>query len=130
MPTHPISDSSVKKEIVNRVVDSLMNRGPAPTRRTIALSCAAYVGNVLDNALNAVAKSGGLNLSFSQKDSCFAKCEDMLLEWSNSASKGPGDRSEGLAHGVAKTGQEKEKLGWDDVMTGVIGVYLKMDSVL
>lgn len=133
MPTHPVADASVKREIVCRVVDTLMGRGPSPTRRTLALCCAAYVANVMDNAMNSVAKSSGISMSYSQKDNCFAKCEALLTEWSGTNRKAlgsagrPGDSS---SPGIAKTEIERKKLGWTEVLTGVIAVYMKMDNVL
>jgi Golgi phosphoprotein 3 len=35
MATHPVADFSIKSEVINRVVDCLLGRGPAPTRRTL-----------------------------------------------------------------------------------------------
>ena len=31
---------------------------------------------------------------------------------------------------AGKQSQDKERIGWNDILSGVIGVYLKMDSML
>src|ERR1043165_9984069 len=58
MATHPVSDSSTKEEIVNRVIKTLTHSNytsssetPFGNLRTIAMVCAAYAANVLENAL-------------------------------------------------------------------------------
>lgn len=103
MATHPINDSCVivKEEIVIRVRNFLLGRGSVGgglSRRTIALCCASYAANVLENALlyeisdrtKQVLSDGSegstaytSSLSYSQKDMCFARCEELLTEYSN-----------------------------------------------
>lgn len=128
MATHPVSDPAIKKEVINRVVDCLLGRGASPSRRTIALCCAAYAGNVVENALTAVAVTGGLHLSYSQKDACFAKCEEMLTEWSGVGIMD--NENSGKTADAAKSLAMRDTVGWTDVMSGAVGVFLKMDSML
>jgi Golgi phosphoprotein 3 len=132
MATHPMADPAVKMEVVMRVVNCLLGRGAAPTRRTIALCCAAYAGNVIENALSAAALHGGIQLSYSQKDACFAKCEDLLVEWSGQQQQAFGDVVAPMpsSNVAIKSAAERERMGWTDIMAGVVGVYLKMDSML
>jgi golgi phosphoprotein 3 len=109
-PSHPVQDPSVKERLIQRVVDCLLGRGPAPDRRTIALVCSAYAANVLDNAL--------VGLSHSQRETAFQKVDDILQEFA--------------------TFSEKSKtIGTTEVMAGylfcnssVFNVFSKMDSIL
>lgn len=84
LPTHPISDPAVKEDIVRRVADCLLGRGPAPDRKTIAMVCAAYAANVLENAL--------AGLSHSQREAAFTKVDELLQEHSQmlDSTKGAG----------------------------------------
>jgi golgi phosphoprotein 3 len=109
-PSHPVQDPSVKERLIQRVVDCLLGRGPAPDHRTIALVCSAYAANVLDNAL--------VGLSHSQRETAFQKVDDILQEFA--------------------TFSEKSKtIGTTEVMAGylfcnssVFNVFSKMDSIL
>lgn len=74
LPSHPVQDTSVKKAIVQRVVDCLLGRSP-PDKKTVALVCAAYAANVLDNALT--------SLSFAQREQAFKKVDEILQECAN-----------------------------------------------
>lgn len=146
MPTHPIQDPQVKDEIINRLADCLLARGGAPTRRTIALCCAAYAANVMDNALNAVGRISSApqhpdhhlqqqQLTYSQKDQCFAKCEDMLIEWSGgnqqfNNNQLPSSPTQGSQDSGINSLSDRERIGWTDVMSGAVAVFLKMDSML
>ena len=70
MATHPLSDTIVKEKVIKKVIDCLLCRGPQADRRTIALVCAAYAANVLENAL--------IGLNPSQRDKCFQKADDLI----------------------------------------------------
>ncbi|KAJ3034287.1 hypothetical protein HK097_004560 [Rhizophlyctis rosea] len=72
MATHPVADHSIKEAIVTRVVDCLLGRGGTPDKRTVAMVCAAYAGNVLENAL--------VGLSHGQREACFVKVDEILQE--------------------------------------------------
>lgn len=99
MATHPVANQAIKDQLVQRVIDTLLGRGPAPDKRMVALVCAAYAANVLENAL--------VGLSHSQRDACFAKVDEFLLEHSNL-----GDRA--------------KNMGTTEIMAGVLVVYTKV----
>ncbi|KND03599.1 uncharacterized protein SPPG_01074 [Spizellomyces punctatus DAOM BR117] len=103
MATHPVADHSVKEELIRRAVDCLLGRGPPADRRTIAMVCAAYAANVLENAL--------VNLGHAQREACFQKVDEMLQEHA------------GLT-------QKALSAGTTEVIAGVLSVYTKMDSIL
>jgi len=102
MATHPIANMAVKDDLMRRTMDCLLRRGPTPDRRTIAMVCAAYAANVVENAL--------VSLTPSQRDSAFTRVDELLAEYSKYT-----DRN-------AKTNTE--------IMAGVLQVYSKMDSLL
>lgn len=99
MATHPISNAAIKEQLVTRVADTLLSRGPAPDIRSVAIVCAAYAANVLENAL--------VGLSHSQRETAFNKVEELLLEFS------------GL-------GEKAKSCGTTDIMAGVLVVYTKV----
>ncbi|KAJ1551190.1 hypothetical protein HK096_002625 [Nowakowskiella sp. JEL0078] len=72
MATHPVSDHTTKEQMIQRTVDALLSRGPPPDKRTVALACAAYAANVLENALT--------GLTHTQKETAFQKVDEMLQE--------------------------------------------------
>jgi len=103
MATHPVADHSIKEGLIQRCVDSLLGRGPTPDRRTIAMVCAAYAANVLENAL--------VGLSHTQREAAFQKVDEMLQEHSQYTEK---SKSQGVT----------------EVMAGVLSVFTKMDSII
>ncbi|ORY44066.1 GPP34-domain-containing protein [Rhizoclosmatium globosum] len=103
MATHPVADYSVKEQLVAKTVDTLLSRGAPPTKQTVAMCCAAYAANVLENAL--------VGLNHIQREQAFTKVDEMLQNWASMGDK-------------AKAG------GVDDVMAGVLSVYTKMDALL
>ena len=83
MATHPVADPSVKLEVVMRVVNCLLGRGPQPTRRTIALCCAAYAANVIEVGSRSPIRShmvllecsdGGLGTRWTPAQLCTERC--------------------------------------------------------
>ncbi|KCV72309.1 hypothetical protein H696_01705 [Fonticula alba] len=103
--THPLSDRAAKQLVITRLVDCLMRRTIRPDRRTIALVCAAYAANVLENAL--------AHLPSSHKDACFLRADEILDEYGRI-----GDRPlAGSAPG-------------SEIMAGVLSVFGRMDSLL
>lgn len=120
MTTHPVADPHVKSEIVCRLINTLLGKGAAPTRRTILLCCAAYAANVMENALSAAGRLG-ISLSFTQKENCLAKCEELLNEWSGNDNK---DQS------VLKNAADKKKVGWDEFLTAIVCVFAKLDTII
>ncbi|KAI8917442.1 Golgi phosphoprotein 3-domain-containing protein [Entophlyctis helioformis] len=103
LPAHPLVDVKIKEDIVQRAVDCLLGRGPPPNRRTVAMVCAAYAANVLENAL--------VGLSHAQREAAFQKADELLQEHANYSDK-------------------VKNAGTTEVMAGVFNVYAKMDSIL
>ncbi|KAL2919647.1 hypothetical protein HK105_200561 [Polyrhizophydium stewartii] len=103
LPTHPLADHKVKEAIIQRAVDCLLGRGNTNDRRTIAMVCAAYAANVLENAL--------VGLSHAQREAAFQKVDDLLQEH-------------------ASLSEKSKASGTTEVMAGVLSVYSKMDSIL
>ena len=134
MTTHPVTDGEVKGEVVQRLINCLTSAGRSPSRRTVLLCCAAYAANVLDNALGA-SKYLKRSLSYTEKDACFARCEEMLADWSGASKNDEGtstvNRSQSDVGGQAfRDMSERGKLGWNDVMSGVVGVFHVMDTMI
>lgn len=87
MPTHPVADGVAKEEIRRRVRNVLTQRTvvlPAsqflPENlefryiRTIAMVCAAYAANVMENALS--------SLGHEARERAFAQVDELLAEYS------------------------------------------------
>lgn len=87
MATHPVADGGAKDEIRRRVRNVLTNRtvvlAPSPFLpeemefrylRTIAMLCAAYAANVLENAL--------VTLGHEARERAFAQVDELLAEYS------------------------------------------------
>jgi Golgi phosphoprotein 3 len=87
MATHPVSDTGAKDEIRRRAINILttktvvLNASPlvpddVPFRylRTVAMVCAAYAANVLENALS--------NLSHDGRDRAFGRVDELLGDYS------------------------------------------------
>lgn len=163
MATHPVADSSVKEEIVRRVCE-LLTRPPStmstqglsaspsmqrpygsnsvPSRasgnlthlRTIAMVCAAYAANVLENAL--------VSLSHDARERAYVRVDELLSEYSvwppgspnngyglgNNGVGGPAGRSESAMVGVGESA-EKDGTG-REILSSVLNVFTKMDSIL
>jgi golgi phosphoprotein 3 len=100
MATHPVADHTVKEKIIQRTVDTLLGRaGSPPDRRTVAMVCAAYAANVLENAL--------VGLSHVQREAAFVRVDELLQEFAS--------YSEGA-----------KSMGATEVMAGVLSVYTKV----
>lgn len=99
MATHPIANQVIKEQLIQKVVDTLLGRGPAPDPRTIATVCAAYAANVLENAL--------VGLPHAQREAAFAKVDEFLLEHS-------------------ALGDKAKACGTSDIVAGVLVVYTKV----
>jgi Golgi phosphoprotein 3 len=103
MATHPLSDSAIKKKLIGQVLDVLFSKNPNPDARTIALVCAVYAANLLENVTS--------KLSYSQREAAFTKADEILR------------------NNLNLSDASKEN-GMTDVIVGVINVYSKLDSVL
>jgi len=102
MATHPVADPTIKETLIQRTVDCLLGRIANPDKRTIAMVCAAYAANVLENAL--------ANLSNSQREAAFQRVDEMLQEHSQWT-----DRS--------------KQLGVTEIMAGVLNVYVSSGNI-
>lgn len=102
MATHPVVDGGAKEEIRRRVRNVLTQRTvvlPASqflpenlefrNTRTVAMVCAAYAANVLENAL--------ATLGHEARERAFAQVDELLAEYS----QWPFGRAAGAAGGVA-----------------------------
>ena len=101
MATHPVADGGAKDEIRRRVRTLLTNRTvvlpPSPFlpedmdfryMRTIAMVCAAYAANVLENALS--------TLGHEARERAFAQVDELLAEYS----QWPFGRRTGAGQGI------------------------------
>lgn len=86
MATHPVADPKAKEDIMRRTVNFLTTKTSAipndarlpseiryRTTRAVALCCAAYAANVLENAL--------VRLEYDAREAAFARCDDVLAEF-------------------------------------------------
>ena len=99
MPTHPLNDSVVKQQLVKRVSDSLMGRGPSPDARTICMICAAQAGNVLENVTN--------TMSFSNREAASTTVDMFFKEY-------------------VLLGDKAKAVGITEIIVGVMNVYTKV----
>lgn len=87
MATHPVSDPTVKDDVLRRVLNLLAARTAAvPTSslypetvkyrtiRAVCMVCSSFAANVLENAL--------VHLSYDQRELAFSKCDELLQEFS------------------------------------------------
>ncbi|KAF9570067.1 hypothetical protein EC968_002283 [Mortierella alpina] len=125
MATHPVTDSAVKEEVVKRACTALITRstGSSPSLaeqnspvvyqqlRTVAMVCAAYAANVLENAL--------MYLNHEMRERAYTKVDELLSDYSQFP----------FGSGASKD----EIVGKDlqmEIVAAVLNVFTKMDSVL
>jgi golgi phosphoprotein 3 len=121
MATHPVSDTSVKEEIIRRIITTLVTHSSAKTSseqpdipyshlRTVAMVCAAYAANVLENAL--------MSLNHDMRERAYSKVDELLSDYSVWPF---------TARGVEiPEGKELQV----EVVAAVLNVFTKMDSLL
>lgn len=86
MATHPVADSKAKEDVVRRTLNFLTTKTAAipsdarlppsvkyRTTRAVALCCAAYAANVLENAL--------VRLDYDAREAAFVRCDEVLAEF-------------------------------------------------
>ncbi|KAL7415194.1 protein-vacuolar targeting-related protein [Mrakia frigida] len=167
MATHPVADPKAKEDIMRRTVNFLTTKTSAiptdarlpseiryRTTRAVALCCAAYAANVLENAL--------VRLEYDAREAAFARCDDILAEfctWPFGAMGVTGGRKrQGAASGMANQKEimtemvrevKKEMMGGSPAVEGpgggegaqqedlcfevvatVLEVFSRMDSLL
>ncbi|KAG0250907.1 hypothetical protein BG011_007986 [Mortierella polycephala] len=125
MATHPVTDSAVKEEVVKRACSTLISRSTGSSLtlaeqtspivyqqlRTVAMVCAAYAANVLENAL--------MYLNHEMRERAYTKVDELLNDYSvfpfgSNASK----------HELAGKDLQME------IVAAVLNVFTKMDSIL
>ncbi|KAG9324188.1 hypothetical protein KVV02_001989 [Mortierella alpina] len=123
MATHPVTDSAVKEEVVKRACTALITRstGSSPTLaeqnspvvyqqlRTVAMVCAAYAANVLENAL--------MYLNHEMRERAYTKVDELLSDYSQFP----------FGSGASKD----ELVGKDlqmEIVAAVLNVFTKMDT--
>ena len=116
MATHPVSDPTFKEDVLRRTLGLLTARTAAvPTSnlygeqvryrtiRAVAMVCAAFAANVLENAL--------VHLGYDAREGAFAKCDELLAEysqWPFGAVRGGGGN--GIGAGTSSAAAESANL--------------------
>lgn len=140
MATHPVADGGAKEEIRRRVRNVLTSRTVVlPSSqflpeelefrvlRTIAMVCAAYAANVLENALT--------TLGHEARERAFAQVDELLAEYS----QWPFAKRQGGSQGVGANlgslvGDEvngsKDKELQLEVVAACLSVFTRLDSLL
>ena len=99
MATHPLTNSKVKDQLIKRTINSLLFPGSKVDKRQIALICAAYASNVLENTLS--------GLSSIQRDKAYVNVDKLLVDYSQMSDK------------------SQSEAGFE-IISGVISVYSKV----
>jgi golgi phosphoprotein 3 len=113
MATHPIADPTSKDEIRKRVISILTARTPqlpanvflpeeTPFRviRSVAMVCAAYAANVLENALS--------GLGHDSRERAFQKVDGLLGEYSNFPFRASGEGISSMVRDELEANRDKE----------------------
>lgn len=140
MATHPVADSSCKEAIKRRILSLLVSRNmkleyneyfPKTTSfasvRTIALICAAYGANVLENVL--------ATLDFDKRDKAIARSDELLEQFAQYPFKLDAESSTGISINLNKEVSDEvdNTPGHNlqlEVVAGVIEVFSRMDLLL
>jgi len=136
MATHPLAEAGPKEEICKRVLIMLTQRtAQLPNTlyfpdnveyrylRSVAMVCAAYAANVLENALN--------NLGHESRERAFGRVDELLGEFSQwpFAIHSGGPVGANLAAEVAEEVQKDKELHLE-VVAAVLQVFTRLDSIL
>ncbi|CAK7240864.1 MAG: Vacuolar protein sorting-associated protein 74 [Sporothrix thermara] len=139
MATHPVADGGAKEEIRRRVRNVLTQRTivlPASqflpenlefrNLRTVAMVCAAYAANVLENALS--------TLGHEARERAFAQTDELLNEYSvwpftrKATGHGIGaNLPQVIADEIAKAKDRELQL---EVVAACLNVFTRLDSIL
>ncbi|CAK7230389.1 Vacuolar protein sorting-associated protein 74 [Sporothrix bragantina] len=139
MATHPVADGGAKEEIRRRVRNVLTQRTivlPASqflpenlefrNLRTIAMVCAAYAANVLENALS--------TLGHEARERAFAQTDELLNDYSvwpftrKATGNGIGaNLPQVIAEEIAKHKDRELQL---EVVAACLNVFTRLDSIL
>lgn len=143
MATHPVADKMSKEYIKNRVLSLLTQKTvdldplsndqfPADTSfrylRTIALVCAAYAANVLENVL--------LTLNYDKRDQAFTRADELLNDYSEYPFTQKSQLSP-LGLGVNLNQELTKEIDQNaaselqlELVAAVLSVFARMDSIL
>ncbi|KZZ96941.1 vacuolar protein sorting-associated protein [Ascosphaera apis ARSEF 7405] len=140
MATHPVADSNAKEELNRRVRNMCSARTvilpdtpflPATSEfrylRTVALVCAAYAANVLENAL--------VSMSHEARERAFTQVDDLLTEYSQWPFQKRPTSSQGIGLNIAGMVAEEIEGAKDrelqmEVVAAVLSVFTRLDSLL
>jgi Golgi phosphoprotein 3 len=140
MATHPVVDNSAKDEIRVRTINTLAAKTlvlkdtqwfpeSAPVRhiRTIAMVCAAYAANVLENALEKMGNDA--------RERAFNRVDELLAGFSTFPFAVPPSGSSGIGQNLASLINEeleenRNKELQFEVIAAVLQVYTRLDSIL
>ncbi|KAF3908086.1 hypothetical protein ABW21_db0205907 [Orbilia brochopaga] len=140
MATHPVADGGAKVEIRTRVKTVLTARTVVlpPTEflpedmdfrylRTVAMVCAAYAANVLENALS--------SLGHEARERAFAHVEELLADFSQwpftRRKSNTGSVGQNLGQVTAdEVGENKDKELQLEVVAACLSVFTRLDSLL
>ncbi|KAJ4354991.1 Vacuolar protein sorting-associated protein 74 [Ascochyta clinopodiicola] len=140
MATHPVAEGAAKDEIRRRVRNLLTNRTVVlpgsqflpeelefRTLRTVAMVCAAYAANVLENALT--------TLGHEARERAFAQVDELLAEYSQwpfarraGGGQGVGANLGQLINDEINSGKDKELQM--EVVAACLSVFTRLDSLL
>ncbi|KAK3385079.1 vacuolar protein sorting-associated protein 74 [Podospora didyma] len=139
MATHPVVDGGAKEDIRRRVRNVLTQRTVVINSsqflpenvefrylRTIAMVCAAYAANVLENALS--------TLGHDAREKAFTQTDDLLADYSQwpfgkkATANGIGANiPQIIAEEVSKSGDKELQL---EVVAACLSVFTRVDSLL
>ncbi|KAF3925170.1 hypothetical protein ABW20_dc0102186 [Dactylellina cionopaga] len=139
MATHPVADGGAKQEIRTRVKNALTARTTVlpPTEflpedmdfrylRTVAMVCAAYAANVLENALS--------SLGYEARERAFAYVEELLANfsvWPFGKQSSTGSVGQNLAQITSEeVNNNKDKELQLEVVAACLSVFTRLDSLL
>ncbi|KAK9476279.1 Golgi phosphoprotein 3-domain-containing protein [Lipomyces japonicus] len=140
MATHPVSDTGAKDEIRRRTINVLTARTvvlqstalipeevPFRYLRTVAMVCAAYAANVLENALS--------SLNNDARDRAFGRVDELLGDYSQwpftAKPGGSGGIGVNLAQEISnELNANKDKELQVEVVAAALSVFTRLDSIL
>lgn len=140
MATHPVTDTSCKEALKRRVLSVLVSRNmelsyneyfPETTSfkliRTIALICASYRANVLENVLT--------SLDYEKRDRALSRADELLENYAQYPFDLDKATESGLSINLNKEVKEELSQNKDcplqlEVVAGVFEVFSRMDMLL
>jgi golgi phosphoprotein 3 len=101
MPTHPLANSGIKKDLIQALISYLMQPPLASQMdlRMLSLIVAAYAANVLDTIL-------AMHLGYKEREAALSRAESWMNQYA------------------------KEDVVGNDILAGVFAIFSRMDSLL